>query len=212
VQEEFDKAVEEGRRRLSPLEKRRALEAQRRAQQAKRKADAALTKELAEALGTSRRFALIARTEGTTEPETARIMARVLGTDPKDHLRERSRTRRQMDLPNWFMRLWVPQGTFRDFLADEVELAEAVATVVRALRAQKGDDWIRQGDINSLEKLVLHLRSVDQSDAAASAAAIWKAFKLWKIELVATMATRTVKEDLWTDATLHSNHWRANRS
>ena len=97
-------------------------------------------KELAEALGTTRRFALIARTEGTTEPETARIMARVLGTDPKDHLRERSRTRRQMDLPNWFMRLWVPQGTFRDFLADEVELAGAVETVVRALRAQKGDD------------------------------------------------------------------------
>jgi hypothetical protein len=91
-------------------------------------------------------------------------------------------------------------------------LAEAVETVVRALRAQKGDEWIRQGDINSLEKLVLHLRSVNQSDAAASAAAIWKAFKLWKIELVATMATRTVKEDLWTDATLHSNHWRANRS
>jgi hypothetical protein len=90
-----------------------------------------------------------------------------------------------------------PLGTTgdRDFLADEVELAEAAETVVRALRAQKGDDWIQQGDINSLEKLVLHCRSVDQSDAAASAAEIWKAFKLWKIELAAAMATRTVKED-----------------
>ena len=90
-----------------------------------------------------------------------------------------------------------PLGTTgdRDFLADEVELAEAAETVVRALRAQKGDDWIQQGDINSLEKLGLHCRSVDQSDAAASAAEIWKAFKLWKIELVAAMAIRTVKED-----------------
>jgi hypothetical protein len=212
VQEEFDKAIEEGRRILTGPEKWRAQEAKRRERLKERKADAEVTKALASALRVGVRYARMLRSEGTTDPKTARLMADILGTATRDHLRERSRTGRQVDLPAWFMRLWVPRGSFRDFLADPGDLSEQAEKLAAFLRQQTADAQIQQIDIDSLEKLMQHCRLFLQNGQAEGSSEIWKAFKLWKIELVAALAARTVQEDLLTDKSLHRQYWRGQRS
>lgn len=201
VQEEYDRAVEDGSLQMSSQEKSRYREKRRKALWADKQASALLTKKLADSLKCTIRYAAMLRKDGTTNAAVAKQMADVLGTAVKDHLRARLRTGRQLDLPALFLRLWLPGASFRDFLEDEsLVLPANVEALAATLREQRGDHRIRLAEIGSLEDLIHAFISFEiTKKPPACSVDLWAEFKLWKIELVATLATRMVKENVRTD-------------
>jgi hypothetical protein len=212
VQDEFLKAIEDGRRPpLSPLETRQFGEKQRQRRWAKRQANAKLTKSLAEELGCTIRYASMLRKDGTTNPVVAQKMAEHLGTAVEDHLREKLKTGRQVDFPSWFLKLAAPGGSFRDFLSDDqLKLPRKAEILAATLREMKGDAWIQLAEVDTLERLLQFCASFKVTPRPeAPAIETWTEFKLWKIELVAALATRMVKENLQTDSFHQQHQWRA---
>lgn len=198
VKEEGEKAIEDGRLKLTYEER----EKRRRAQWTARQSNARVTKRLAEALGCSVRYASMLRKEGTTILETAQKMAETLGTTVDDHLREKSRTGRQTDFPSWFLKLAAPGGSFRDFVRDDqLKSSRRAEILVTTLREMKGDAWIQLAEVDTLEGLLQFCVSFKITHRPEVAVIeTWTEFKLWKIELVSALATRMVKENLRADS------------
>jgi hypothetical protein len=197
LEEEFEVAISDGRR--PPLsdedqfaeDRRRAFALSR-----KRKRNADITKKIAAAFKCSVRHARMLQLEGTTSPEKAKKLAEILGTSPQQHLRKRLRTGRSTNLAGLFLRAWVPGSSFEEFVTDDVELTRPARKVAAILRHDAG----MLHDIKSFEALVNHwLSDCNNNESTAALTELWRAYKLWKIELVAAHATQMVSEGHWAD-------------
>jgi hypothetical protein len=195
LREEFDAAVLERRHKPRDFRQRLRLEhAAKQRRTERRKENAALLKRVADTLGCSTRYARMLISEGTTSRTVAATLARMLGTDPEDHLRSRRRTGREADLVSWFMKVWVPDGSFRDFVETDPKLPASACELVKTLREQKGSSQAEQLEIASLEKLISYCESIrPDSPVAGVAAQVWYAYRVWKIEVVAAHAARTAR-------------------
>lgn len=162
----------------------------------KRKAAAALearsesNKRLAEALGTSVRYVRMLRSDGTTLPETAKTMAAILGGKPESYMRRPRRRGRRADLVAIMMKIPAEECGFTDFVADPPEgIDDGTQEMVAVLQARGARDF------QSLEALVAFIDTLEfESVGVESAATVWRAFKIWRIDRIATIARFTANE------------------
>lgn len=197
TREEFDAAILDGRHKPKDWRERWRLEnGAKKRRTEKRRENAVFLKHLANSLGCTPRYARMLIADGTTDRATAETIARMMDTEPEEHLRKRRRTGRQPDLVNLFMKIWIPNGSFRDFVEDDPsKLPPSSYELFETLREQEGTLKSAQAEISSLENLIEYCRSVRQDYQAADAATkIWRAYRLWKIEVVAGQATRMANE------------------
>jgi hypothetical protein len=202
VREEFDAAILDRRHKPKDFHERSRLENGAKTRRTeKRRDNAALLKHLADTLGCTTRYARMLIADGTTDRATAESLARMLGTQPEEHLRKKRRTGRQPDLVSWFMKIWVPTGSFRDFVEDDsFKLPLGTYELLETLREQKGALKSEQSEISSLENLIEYSRSIRRDFPVADAATkIWCFYRLWKIDVVAAQATRMANEGHWAD-------------
>lgn len=208
VSDEFDAAVLDGRRKSKNGYEQRHLEniaKKRRAE--KRRDNGQLLTKLADTLRCSTRYARMLISDGTTDRSTAKTMARILNTKADDHLRTKLRTGRQADLVGWFMKVWIPNSSFRNFIdEDPSDLPVKTWDLLETLREQVGTLKAEQSQINSLENLIAHCRLLNcDYSITEGATEIWQAYKLWKIEVISEHAIRIVKEGHWSDVMERDN-------
>ncbi|MEY9136513.1 hypothetical protein ACVMII_005409 [Bradyrhizobium diazoefficiens] len=202
LQDAFDAAVLDGRHKSCSIEERWQLKrgAERRRTE-KRQKNAELVRQVAHSVGCGIRYARMLISDGTSNLEIAAKLAGVLGTKPDEHLRMKKRTGRQPDLVGWFMKISIPNSSFRDFLEeDPSDLPASSWDLLELLREQKGALKAEQERIGSLENLVEHCRSLPLHYSVTERAdQIWRAYKLWKIEITSAQATRLANDGHWAD-------------
>lgn len=169
--------------------------AAKRAADEQRKERAAKVKKIAAGLSCSARYARMLLDEGTSLPERAEQLAKILGTDPKDHLRPKRKSGRQPDMVAWFMGLRLDDCSFRDFLNSDPETEGDGASLIEALRDGYASGPLASEDCQSLEDLIEHARRLGvDSSVVEAASAVWRAFKLWRIDLIAALAHYTIED------------------
>lgn len=199
LQKELDAAVLDGRHKPATLhEKLKLKDAAKRRRHEERIDNASLLRRIAEDLGCSTRYARMLVTERTTDRKKAEILARHLDTTPEEHFRKRRQTGPQPDLVNWFMKIRLPNSSFQNFIKEDgglrrmpIETAELYETI----RERVGDLKFEQAEIASLEKLLAYSQVIlPRFPNADAATKIWRAYILWKIELVSMHAVRMTNE------------------
>jgi hypothetical protein len=183
----YDMLAGQGALRLKAKQRR----IERAAELQARKVHSELNTRLAEALGTSVRYVRMLRNEGTTLPETAKIMAIILGGKPETYMRPARRRGRRADLVAWFMKVQADGCSFTDFIADPPEdhLEGDAHNMIAVLQVRGAADF------QSLETLIAFVSALDfESVSVESAATVWRAFKIWRIDRIATLARFTADE------------------
>jgi len=161
--------------------------AAKRAADEQKKERAERIKKIAADLPCSVRYARMLLDEGTSLLGRAEQVAKILGTDPKDHLRPKRKSGRQPDVVAWFMALRLDDCSFRDFLNSDPEIE---GDLIEALRQGYPDD-----DCESLEDLIERARRLGvDSSVVEAASAVWKAFKLWRIDMIGALAHYAIED------------------
>jgi hypothetical protein len=155
-----------------------------------RKSHAESNKQLAAALNKTLRYVRMIRSIGTTLPETAKVMATILGGAPDWYMRQARRPGRRPDLVAMFMKVQADGCGFTDFAADPPEeLASDAREMIDML------DVRGAADFQSLEALIAHVGGLEFETVSVESAAItWRAFKRWRINRLATLACFTIDE------------------
>jgi hypothetical protein len=168
----------------------RAKAAEKRTTEEARKSHAEENKRLAEALGISVRYVRMLRSEGTAQPETAKTMAAILGGKPETYMRRARRRGRRIDLVALLMKVQADACGFTDFIADPPEeLTGDAREMIDMLRVRGATDF------ESLEALISHVGALEfETVGVESAVTVWRAFKRWRIQRIATLACFTIDE------------------
>jgi hypothetical protein len=163
-----------------------------KAAKVQRERDAQLTKLIAKEFNISPRHARNLRNEGTADPVRAARLAEVLGGDPSDYLRK-GRRKRETDLVRMFMTAEHAQVSFTHFISDPDEaitdddLKEFLRANIRKLK------WGE--DLYSFEAVVDRTRELGYTSLSLEAAEnLWKAYKLWRIRTISSIAIYDVED------------------
>ena len=119
-------------------------------------------------------------------------LAEVLGGDPSDYLRK-GRRKRETDLVRMFMTAEHAQVSFTHFISDPDEaitdddLKEFLRANIRKLK------WGE--DLYSFEAVVDRTRELGYTSLSLEAAEnLWKAYKLWRIRTISSIAMYDVED------------------
>jgi hypothetical protein len=175
-------------KRKAATERRRAEEAEAKA---KRENDAKLHDQIARELGITKRHARNLRSEGTRDPERARRLAEITGDDPSKFLKT-GRRKRETDLVKMFMTAEHGHVSFTHFISDEDD--EIADDELRSFLKENVRKLTWGEDLDSLESLVHRMRDLGYELSLETAEDLWKAYKLWRIRTISSIAICDVED------------------
>jgi hypothetical protein len=178
----------QARKQHAAAAKRRAEEAEAKA---KRENDAKLHDQIARELGITKRHARNLRSEGTRDPYRARRLAEITGDDPSKFLKT-GRRKRETDLVKMFMTAEHGHVSFTHFISDEDD--EIADDELRSFLKENVRKLIWGEDLNSLESLVHRVRDLGYELLLETAEDLWKAYKLWRIRTISSIAIYDVED------------------
>jgi hypothetical protein len=175
---ECDDAREKARRQAKDAARRKALAEQAAKEMAakeQRKKDAQLNNAIAKGFGITLRHARNLRKDGTTSPDCAARLAKILGTDPETHLRTVRRRVRDIDLVQIFMGIPHNEATFARFVSDRDEVAVS-NDLMEFLRA-RANSFNGREELQNLEDMIERVRILGfKSLSLETAEEVWKLY------------------------------------
>jgi hypothetical protein len=171
--------------------------AEAEAAEEERQARTQAIKQLMERIGVSERHAQRLVKQGTCSRERAGQMANVLGGEPSDYLRKRSKTGRPPNLVRLFMRVWVEGCSIRQFCDDgDTELADVAKPLADALSAAYDNGRAIPDHVKDLESLIKCARATYHGSSLLEAAeSLWKAYQRWRVDMLAGAALNELAGD-----------------
>jgi hypothetical protein len=129
--------------------------------------------------------------DGTTRPETAERMAKILRTKASDHFRRKKKTGKRPDLVAWFCAQSVDGCAFRDF----INAQSHTDRLALALAREYGKDIRLPDHFDSCDDLANYAGLIGYDETQARG--LWIAFMLWRIDAIseATKGELQINDD-----------------